>query len=451
MTAPDDMASWPPVPAYARTSRTGGTSSAMRPPPAKAKDKGEGEGGDGDGAAGRVLEGALRWIEAHLEWFAPERWEEFLPPRPFRPGPLLELLGLIRVLDRSGILPKDAPLATRALDLAEHAVSAPGFEHGLRRGDELFPYHLNLIALLDLLGRPHPALRRACSALLAADAGAHGRPYKPALTRIELRYFIDRGGFTAPAALPDLETLHRETIAARGPDVLQLTDSETYALTHVLFYVTDFGHRPPGPGLGGSEEASRLRETVRILLGVHLARGSLDLLAELLLCDAALADGHASAPAVHQGWHMLARAARPDGAVPSPVHRPEILTGLAGDKAAAYLFGTCYHTTMAAALAGAVRKGCASAPSAAEDCFPLPCADPQEIRSWARTVSETSATTPAAARSAWSAQLDPLLALGVQAHDPAVVTELIRAAEHLGQGDRPLIRSAAALLRAWAT
>lgn len=434
MSAPVQGPAWPPLPAHARVGA---------PPRAEAE------------AVEHVLGGALGWLEAHLEWFAPRRWEEFLPPRPFRPGPLLELLGLVRVLDRSGLLPKDAPLPARALDLAERAAHDPDFERGLHRACDLFPYHVDLVALLDVLGRPQPGLRAACEALLAAGAGGHALPYKPVLTRIELRYVLDRGGFTAPAPLPDARALHRQSIAALRPDVLHLTESETYALTHVLFYATDFGrHRHL---LGGSGEVARLLETVRVLLGVHLARGSLDLLAELLLCATALDAGRgASGPLVYAGWNALAGAARPDGAVPSPVHRPEVLAGLTGDKAAAYLFGTCYHTTLAAALAAAVRKesGGAAGPRQTPappmpSAFPLPAAESGEVRRWARRVSAASATAPASARAAWSAQVDPLLVLCVQARDPAALSDVLHAAAGLDRAARPQARSAAALLAAW--
>ncbi|MFI7408973.1 DUF6895 family protein [Streptomyces sp. NPDC049627] len=427
--------SWAPLPPHARTDAAGHV--------------GLGE----DEAAERVLAGGLHWIEAQLEWFEPGRWEQFLPRRPFRPGPLLELLGLIRVLDRAGVLSKAAPLATDALDLAERVAADPSFDDGLRRADAYFPYHLNLIGLLELLGRPQPARRTVCEALLAADAGGHALPYKPALNRIELRYFADRGGFGAPPSLPRPGALLGESIAALGPDVLQLSESETYALTHVVFYATDFGHH--SLTLGGHGTAARLREAVRVLLGVHLARGSLDLLAELLLCTAALDEGHGTTPLTHAGWNVLAGAARPDGALPSPVHRPEALAGLSGDKAAAYLFGTCYHTTTAAVLAAAVRRhrgqGRTGQSPVVGGVPPLPCADPVEIRAWAREVSASARTAPASVRAAWSDQLDPLLALCVQARDPSLLGALLRVADHLDRSDRPTPRRAAALLTAWTT
>ncbi|MGW4561579.1 DUF6895 family protein [Streptomyces sp. NPDC004561] len=430
MSTPADADSWAPLPLHVRAA-----GSAL----------------DDDAAARQVLTGALQWLEAHVEWFAPGRWEEFLPRRPFRPGPLLELLGLLRILERAGVLSTSAPLARHALDLAQKTADEPDFGHGLRRADEFFPYHLNFIGLLELLGRPRAALRADCQALLAADAGGHSRAYKPALNRIELRYFADRGHFTAPSRLPDLGTLHRQSIAALDPDVLRLTESETYAFTHVLFYTTDFGHHLDLLGGGGSE--TRLRETVRVLLGSHLARGSLDLLAELLLCETALGGGYGPGSLTNQAWNVLARAQRPDGALPSPVHRPEVLAGLDGDKATAYLFGTCYHTTQAAALAAVARLHAAAAEvrTPHRTAHPLPCADPEEIRHWARQVTTAAATATTEARAAWSAHLDPLLALTVRQRDRAVLTDLLHAAEHLGQGNHPLVRSAATLLGLWQT
>ncbi|WP_051837424.1 DUF6895 family protein [Streptomyces sp. NRRL F-2580] len=384
-------------------------------------------------AASRVLAGALGWLETNLEWFAPERWEEHLPRRPFPPSTLLELLGLVRLLSRSGVHAEaNAAFTRRAVELAARTAAAPSFGEGLRRGDELFPYHLNLVSLLDLLGRPQPTSRTRCQALLDADAGGHTQPHKPVLNRLELRYFLDRGGFAAPSRLPDAESLYAQSIAALSPDVHQLTSSETYALTHSVFYATDFGQRPC-PDTPGSEA---LREAVRVLLGVHLARRNLDLLSELLLCARAL--GGPTLTFERQGWEAVEAAQRSDGAVPSPVHRPEVLEGLTGDKAAAYLFGTCYHTTLAAALAATVTlRSVSPGPDLG---VPMPRADRTEVLAWANEVRKSPS-----AHDAWREQLDPLLVIAVQDADPMLLDEILHAAEHLGMQTAPLPRSATAL------
>ncbi|GHH40789.1 DUF6895 family protein [Streptomyces candidus] len=420
--------------------------SATRPRSPGQLDEGE--------AADLVLSGTLRWIESQVEWFAPERWEQHLPRRPFRPGPLLELLGLVRILERADALPPTAPLRTKALDLAERAVAERSFEAGLRAGDDFLPYHLNLIALLEQLGRPQPALRTVGQALLTADSGGLARPYKPVFNRLELRYFADRGGFTAPPHLPEAGVLHRQSIAALDPDVLQLSESETYALTHVVFYATDFGRKPLL--LDGDDAAARLRESVRILLGVRLARGSLDLLAELLVCESALRTGTGSGAGTDEGtarttaaaWNTLTAAVRPDGAVPGPVHRPDVMTGLRGDKAAAYLFGTCYHTTTVAALAAAVRRNRPRERTAAHGPA-VPPAESDHMRAWAHEVTTSAASSPPGLQRAWAAQLDSLLVVAAQDRALELLADLLHAATALGRADRPVPRRAAELLAAW--
>ncbi|WP_433341490.1 DUF6895 family protein [Streptomyces sp. CA-253872] len=444
-----------------------------------------------DTVAAHVLAGALRWIEACLGWFAPARWEEYLPARPFRAGPLLELLGLLRVLRRADLLPADAPLATGALDLAEEVVHGADFAGGLRRGDAYFPYHLNLIGLLAAHGRPQPDLHAFGTALLAADAGGHAQPCAPALNRLELRYFADRGGFAAPPYLPGLRALLARTCACRAPDPLHLGESETYALTHAVFYGTDFGAEPFLPDFGPEPFApdagaafdlpdggagTRLRETIRVLLGVHLARGSLDLLAELLLCETVL--GVAPGPYTAAAWQALAGALHADGAVPSPVHRPEVRARLSGTKATAYDVGTCYHTTTVAALAAAIHiernreRGddpgqgphhsrtadphaaapLTAGPLTAAPRTALPRAAPVAVREWAEATVEALGANPpppSGLRAAWADNLDPLLVIAVRDRDEETVSALLRTAARLGVSARPTARSARALLGAW--
>lgn len=418
MTAPS-CASWPQLPSYA------GSFSARRT---------EQE------CAAEVLTGALSWLERYAEWFRPQRWEELLPVRPFRPGPLLELLGLVRLLRRSPVLTGGEALARRALDLAEEAAAENEFAAGLRRADALMPYHVNLVGLLGTLGRPLSDLHSAAQSLVTAGAGGHHLPYKPALNRLELRYFLDRGGFTAPPSLPTPAELYAHTLAAQGPHVLHLGDDETYALTHVLFYTTDFGATTGPPA--AEPHPARLRRCVRTLLGVYLARGSLDLVAELLLCAAVLGGTPDPAAASRYAWNTLRTAQRPDGAVPSPVHLPSRWQELRDDRADAYLFGTCYHTTLAAALASAVLLERPRPPQPRTDTTtpcPPPPASPDALASWLDDVHR--AGEPAARQ----VYLPSALALCIQARDAPLLRRSLDAAETAGLAAHPLVREAAAL------
>lgn len=399
-----------------------------------------------------VLTGVLGWLEEHVRLFDPEVWERHLPRRPFPPGPLLELLGFLRLLAREQEDPVPPVLREDALKLAERIVDAPEFARGLRRADALFPYHLNLVALPGLLGRPRPALLSTCEALLASGAGGHFQPHRPLLSRLELRYFADRAGLTLPAGIPDRASLYAESLPAPGPDPLSMDDNEVYAFTHAVFYATDFGAHDVPPG------RAPVADVIRPLLSSHLIDGHLDLLAELLLC--ADVTGLGETDLVRRGWAALASAQRPDGAVPGPVHRPSVLAGLTGEKAEAYVFGTCYHTTLATGLAAAVRLGRGGVPEPPLDRpyagtpppYPATGAPAEAVREWAEAITRAAPHAPEQHRHVWTEAVAGALTLAARRHDPATLAAALTAVRALGQEDAPLARSATARLAAgWCT
>jgi uncharacterized protein DUF6895 len=271
---------------------------------------------------------AIGWLEENIAWFDPAVWNEMLPARAFAGGPLLELLVLCDNVPCRG-------LTEAALDLADRLTASPEFRAGLYRGDVLFTYHLWLLVLMDRLGASRPHLLAAAQSLL--DAGV--RPTADGVAALELRHVVDLGGLASPH-LPSAARLYRRWRAGQHLDPFRLTGNECYALTHAVFYATSFGRAPLPP------DAELVRAT-RLLLAAHLETGDLDLGAEL--CHTALlVDGPDGLAAAH---HRIATAARPDGAVPGPLHNPATLARASGRKAEAYLFGTCYHTTVVTALA----------------------------------------------------------------------------------------------------
>jgi hypothetical protein len=287
-----------------------------------------------------VLDGALDWLTEHLDWFDPARWERFLPRRPFPLGALLELLVLGRVLARGRL--QEHPLLPAAADLAAAHVGAPTFLDATGRGDDTVPYRAYLVALVEHAGRPVPAARDRVQAVLEAGIGDHTGPWRPVQHRLELRYVLELGGF--PVDGPSTAELVGASILTGAPDPLSMRSDEAYAVTHVVLYATDFGARQLPTAMP--------TELFRTLLGVALACGDLDLAGEFLLCLAPAGDDPFDAKA----WRHLAAACRADGAVPGPVHDASRWAELSGDTAEAYLFGTCHHTTMVAAMAAAERE-----------------------------------------------------------------------------------------------
>lgn len=293
--------------------------------------------------AAQVAEGGLRWLEDNLEWFDPARWERFLPKRRFRPAPLLELLILLRCLRRGPHAERAERIATVAHRLAASVCADADFLDELHRVGPTFAHHAHLVALLTDAGHAPEQARILVQAVLDTGTGELFAADRPPLSRLELRYVLDLGGFAAPQGHSV-----RNSVPTTREGPLFFADDEVYALTHVLFYLTDFGARPV------SEQDRRdAARTVVALLGACLAREDLDLAGELLLCADAL--GARAHGLVEHGWLRIAARRRTDGSVPGPLHDPAVLSRLAGERRAAYVFGTCFHTTMVAVMAASER------------------------------------------------------------------------------------------------
>ncbi|KAA8886354.1 hypothetical protein F3087_24250 [Nocardia colli] len=290
-----------------------------------------------------LLDTALDWLAANLRWFDPVHWDRFLPPRQFREGTVLELLVLCRILRRGER--HDHPLIDGALELAYTLVSAESFHAALGRGDEKFPYRAYLVALLADLGRPVPTAAERVRTVLTTGCGGWNGTWRTPLSLLELRYVLELGQF--PNSLPSTADLLSRTIVTAGPDPLYLRDDEVYALTHVVFYATDFAAR-------SMHIDPELIDTMRTLLGTYLALGDMDLAGELLLSLHAVHPGDCTITA--HGWDSLARHRLSEGAVPGPLFDPVRWSGLRAEVAEAYAFGTCHHTTMVAAMAVAERE-----------------------------------------------------------------------------------------------
>ncbi|HEX2300628.1 MAG TPA: hypothetical protein VHH34_19340 [Pseudonocardiaceae bacterium] len=302
-----------------------------------------------DLAPADVAVGALRWLSDYREWFDPEQWQRFLPRRRFPAGPLLELVVLLRCLRRGPFAGRARALAEEGLAMAERVCASEEFQAGLLRADTLLPYHAYLACVLHKSGFPAGRALGNLRSIVDRDIGDVCAADRPVLSRMELRYALDIAGIAAPG-LPPLPALYPSSIVGCRDTALFFSDDEVYALTHVVFYLTDFGARSSGLAPG---EQQRVAELVLTLLVACLARDDFDLAGELLLCAEVLgAGGHRL---VEHGWQRLAGTCRADGAVPSPLHDPGILSAVGGEKQRAYVFGTCFHTTMVAAMAASER------------------------------------------------------------------------------------------------
>lgn len=302
--------------------------------------------------AREVGESAIRWLGTNLEWFEPGRWQEFLPRRSFPAGPLLELMVLLRCLRRGGFHEGTDALRGPTCAMANEVCRSQEFRLGLRKTDSLLPYHAFLLAELRSTGEPVGPALEDLELIAERDLGDVFSADRPVLTRMELRYALDLAGMRVEGLATPRE-LYDGSIAGCRDTALFFANDEIYALTHVLFYLTDFGAHPCGL------DVARQRGVVNLVLTLLVAcldRDDFDLVGELLLCAEVLGEGKNWL--VGYAWRAMAEAQRSDGAVPSPVHDATIVPRVHGEKRRAYVFGTCYHSTMVAAMAAseAVRR-----------------------------------------------------------------------------------------------
>ncbi|MDA3645149.1 hypothetical protein LZ318_27150 [Saccharopolyspora indica] len=134
----------------------------------------------------------------------------------------------------------------------------------------------------------------------------------------------------------DLDGAVRETLLGRFPEPWTVDRDVAYAITHTVFYLTDWGARP-------DRVPSMIADYLDLWLPVWSAecveRRQWDLLGELLATDACLPE-----PALDgASWGGLAAAQAPDGALPAIGEMP------AGD--AGEVFELVYHPTLVAAFA----------------------------------------------------------------------------------------------------
>jgi len=134
-----------------------------------------------------------------------------------------------------------------------------------------------------------------------------------------------------------------------GDEVMGFDDMDLYAATHAFFYATVFGDRS---GRIAPALRDEMLATIDLGLDVTLREGHADLVGEYLMCYASL-----DVPVSRReraAWSFLTSAQQPNGAV--PIYATADVRGddfRAAPDRAQWL--ACYHTTLVAAMAGAMR------------------------------------------------------------------------------------------------
>ena len=298
--------------------------------------------------------------------------------------------------------------------------------------------------LLTALGHPDPRFD-AFAATQAARALAHASD-EPATVLAERRWIMGVWG-QKDAATPGIRP---GTVLDRPFDLLVSSREDPYGLTHLLFYVTDFG-RAPGVALG--RPRAELLADVEALLIRYLDHEDYDLAGELLMAWPQL--GAPWSPAAAFAFRVLADVEDAAGVLPCGNVDPERLATLKGVERTRYARAASYHTAfvMGFLCATILRSG-----------VPLPLAgpagadleSPDAWRAFRAMVADDRGhwqpvferCEPAERRALAPMLCELALAQALRRRDYRALHEVLVEARRLGMPSRPLPRAAADLLNA---
>jgi hypothetical protein len=172
-------------------------------------------------------------------------------------------------------------------------------------------------------------------------------PYR----NMDLSLMLEKGGFAVAYQKP--EDFFKDTLLAQHPDIYFLNENDVYAITHAIFYYTDFNQR-------GSEFAPAdldyMNGALPYLLAFYVRKRNWDLVGELLICMflVSIHNREHANELYKLGWSCLQEAQHKDGWVAGPLFSMEAYVKCEAKGKREYLFKKNYHTTIVALIASIV-------------------------------------------------------------------------------------------------
>jgi hypothetical protein len=129
--------------------------------------------------------------------------------------------------------------------------------------------------------------------------------------QIELSYYFNLGGFKHQ--LFDCSSIYKYSSAFRLPSPIHLRPIDAYCLTHIIFYLSDFGQQTLVPIL--QERYNETYQYIILLLGIYTRKRDWDLVAELLICCNFMQCDYFH-PLIQLAGKCLGQAQHPEGFIP---------------------------------------------------------------------------------------------------------------------------------------
>jgi hypothetical protein len=248
----------------------------------------------------RLADGSTRWLCQNLGYFEQSScW----PSTTLKVKACIELALLNLFWQRS--IPTD-PARDQVTAALRRIWQDPGFLADIEAGGgEVKRFRLGYAALAP--EGLADGMRLAVLATMAPDG--HLTPYgKAPGYRLENRYFAELAGLEH--SYESYQELYEGTILAHPPAEVDLL--ATYVLAHVIFHMTDFGHRPIGVP---DKERDRIRHLVTELTRRYIDLENRDITAELVLCQFCLGLDPTRTSTGRAGLRLLLDAQMADGAM----------------------------------------------------------------------------------------------------------------------------------------
>lgn len=295
----------------------------------------------------RFYQRACDWINQHLERFNPRIYEDESNPISLYQTKAVGELGLLCMLYHRSRRGQIVPQVAHFLQFINTLWQYPEFKERIVRRPEYFQIYAMIYVVLQQCNVIDDTYRATIQRIL--DQGYVTATETTPMRLLDRRHLLDCGSFIH--GLPSYEELYQWTLLKRTPPVFSLTDTDVYAITHTLFYITDFG-RGTAPPMFAEEHLATVRWMVEILLGLYLRRQHWDLVGELLLSCYCL---HWYPDIIFElAWEGLLAAQLSDGAVPGPRFSEEQCSELDDSQRSQYRFEQNYHTTIVSAIVGFV-------------------------------------------------------------------------------------------------
>jgi hypothetical protein len=295
---------------------------------------------------------AIAWTARSLSYFDPDGISP--SERTFARKALAELALLLVYRVRLDPAPLEADYLA-ALAHLERVFARRSYREAIARDHRSFLLYAFAYAALKLCGRATPDYDWLVAQALDARLPVifERIPYR----QLDLLHFLHLIG--AEHRGRSCADVFPQTLLAGRPNVVEVKDDDAYAITHALFYMTDFGLRHAE--WTESFDVGDAAELVAALMRRYLMLGNADLTAELVA--SALCLGVRATPEIDEAWRILHAAQQPDGRIAGPA-------GFVDEARAEELGGpayrewiTSYHTTMVAALAALMARRAAHNPT----------------------------------------------------------------------------------------